>query len=77
MRIKFTAIHSISKILNFEQQLVLEIYEDEHQRQMIEENDRKTALMEEIQQSSASLYEVIDVTNNDIAEMTDVLDQFT
>ena len=70
---KFTAMHSISKILNFEQQLVLEVYEEEHTRQMIEENERKTALMDEIQQSSASLYKVIDVTNNDISEMTDVL----
>lgn len=71
---KFTAMHSISKILNFEQQLVLEVYEEEHTRQMIEENERKTVLMDEIQQSSVSLYEVIDVTNNDISEMTEVLD---
>ncbi|MBE1554925.1 globin-coupled sensor protein [Sporosarcina limicola] len=70
---KFYAIHSISKILNFEQQLVLEIYEKEHTQQMIDENERKTVLMEEIHQSSSSLYDIINKTNGDIADMTDVL----
>jgi len=71
---KFKAIHSISKILNFEQQLVLEIYEAEHENHLVEENERKTEIMEEIHQSSLSLNEVIDNTNSDIEEMTNVLD---
>ena len=71
---KFKAIHSVSKILNFEQQLVLETYEAEHQNYLVEENNRKTELMDEIQQSSMVLNEVISNTNNDIDEMTNVLD---
>ena len=71
---KFKAIQSISKILNFEQQLVLEVYEAEHQNHLVEENNRKTELMEEILQSSVVLNEVINNTNNDIEEMTNVLD---
>jgi heme-based aerotactic transducer len=70
---KFAAIHAVSKILNFEQQLVLETYENEYSRRMVEENEQKTALMKEIQQSSSDLYEIIDKTNADIADMTDVL----
>lgn len=71
---KIKAIHSISKILNFEQQLVLEIYEAEHENHLVEENNRKTELMDEILQSSTVLNEVISSTNNDIEEMTNVLD---
>ena len=71
---KFKAIHSISKILNFEQQLVLEIYEAEHERYLIEENESKTALMDEIQQSSVNLTSIINITNKDVGEMTDVLE---
>ena len=41
---------------------------------MIEENEPKTALMEEIQQSSITLTNVIEITNKDIEEMTDVLE---
>lgn len=71
---KFKAIQSISKILNFEQQLVLEIYEAEHENHLVEENERKTEIMDEIHQSSLSLNEVIDNTNSDIEEMSNVLD---
>lgn len=71
---KFKAIHAISKILNFEQQLVLEIYEVEHAQQMVEENERKTVLMQEIQESSAALTEVIGHANNDLDEMTNILE---
>ena len=71
---KFKAIQSVSKILNFEQQLVLEIYEAEHENHLVVENNRKTEVMEEIQQSTVVLNEVISNTNNDIEEMTNVLD---
>ncbi|WOV86581.1 globin-coupled sensor protein [Sporosarcina oncorhynchi] len=71
---KVIAINSIAKILNFEQQLVLEVYEQETEQQLIDENEKTTALMEEIQQSSQVLYEVIDKTNNDVHDMTQVLE---
>lgn len=71
---KVIAINSIAKILNFEQQLVLEVYEQESEQKLIDENDKKTALMEEIQQSSTVLYEVIDRTNKDVHAMTQVLE---
>lgn len=71
---KFKAMHAISKILNFEQQLVLEMYEIEHEQQMLEESERKTALMLEIQESSAALTDVISNTNSDINEITEILE---
>lgn len=71
---KLKAIHAISKILNFEQQLVLEIYELEHAQKMNEENERQTVLMQEIQESSAALTEVIDHANSDLDEMTNILE---
>lgn len=71
---KFKAIHAISKILNFEQQLVLEIYEVEHAQQMVEENERQAVLMQEIQESSAALTEVIGHANSDLDEMTNILE---
>ena len=71
---KVIAINSIAKILNFEQQLVLEVYEQATEQKLLDENDKKTALMEEIQQSSTVLYEVIDRTNDDVQEMTQVLE---
>ncbi|MDW0114909.1 globin-coupled sensor protein [Sporosarcina saromensis] len=71
---KVTAIHCISKILNFEQQLVLEVYEQAHEQKLVDENEKKTALMDEIQQSSSVLYEVIDKTTTEVQQMTEVLD---
>lgn len=74
---KVTAIHCISKMLNFEQQLVLEVYEQVNEQKLVNENEQKTALMEEIQQSSTVLYEVIDKTSKDVHDMTDVLENLT
>ncbi|MBD7985853.1 globin-coupled sensor protein [Sporosarcina sp. Sa2YVA2] len=71
---KVIAINCIAKILNFEQQLVLEVYEQENEQKLIDENDKKTALMEEIQQSSLVLYEVIDKTTSEVHDMTTVLE---
>lgn len=71
---KVTAINSIAKILNFEQQLVLEVYEQENEQKLIDENTKKTALMEEIQQSSTVLYEVIDKSTAEVHDMTVVLE---
>lgn len=64
---KLEAMHSVSKILNFEQQLVLEIYE--------EENNRKTELMTEIRESSVTLHTIINCMDRDISGMTEVLER--
>lgn len=71
---KFKAIHAISKILNFEQQLVLQMYEAEQERLLLNENERTAKLLYEIQQNSSNLNTVIQSTNKDIDDMTNVLD---
>lgn len=62
---RIEAIQSISKIFSFEQQLVLEIYE--------EESEKKTELMNDIRESSVALDGIIYEMNDDIASMTVVL----
>lgn len=70
---KYKIMQVISKLLNFEQQLVLQMYEAENERGLIQENEQTTALLEEIQHSSHALNTVIQIANNDIEEMTTVL----
>lgn len=60
------AIQSISKILSFEQQLVLEIYE--------KENANQVSLLDEIRKNSRSLHNIINSMNKDILGMTKVLE---
>lgn len=70
---QFRILAAISKILNFEQQIVLESYEEQHQKVLKKENDRQAEMMVAIRESSASLSEVTSETNNDIIEMMSVL----
>lgn len=71
---QFKILAAISKILNFEQQIVLESYEEQHQEELTKENDRQAEMMLAIRESSASLSEVTNETNNDIIEMMSVLE---
>lgn len=70
---QFRILAAISKILNFEQQIVLESYEEQHQEVLTKENLRQAEMMTAIRESSASLSEVTSETNNDIIEMMAVL----
>lgn len=64
---------AISKILNLEQQIVLESYEQLHQENLKREIDRQQDMVITIRENSASLSEVTNATNNDIIEMIQVL----
>lgn len=70
---QFEILAAISKILSLEQQIVLESYEYQHQKEIQKENEEKTELMTAIRESSASLSEITNETNNDIIEMIEVL----
>ncbi|MBQ0138419.1 MAG: globin-coupled sensor protein [Kurthia sp.] len=70
---QFKILAAISKILNFEQQIVLESYEEQHQEALTRENARQAEMMVAIRESSASLSEITNETNNDILEMMTVL----
>lgn len=71
---QFRILAAISKILNFEQQIVLESYEEQHQEVLTKENSRQAEMMVAIRESSASLSEITHETNNDILEMMTVLE---
>ncbi|MGE7622647.1 protoglobin domain-containing protein [Viridibacillus sp. NPDC096237] len=66
-------INTIGKIINFEQQIVLEAYEKQHQEALTKENKRKSEIMEVIYSNSVSLSAVTSETSKDIVEMTKVL----
>ncbi|MBK3495935.1 globin-coupled sensor protein [Viridibacillus sp. YIM B01967] len=70
---QFKILNSIAKTLNFEQQIVLEAYEKQHQEELTKENERKSEIMEIIHSNSVSLSAVTSETANDIVEMTKVL----
>lgn len=70
---QFKILAAISKILNLEQQIVLESYEQLHQENLKHENDRQQNMMIAIRENSASLNEITSETNNDIIEMISVL----
>ena len=70
---QFKIVAAISKILNFEQQIVLESYEIQHQEELTKEMDRQSKMIVSIRENSASLSEITNETNNDIIEMMSVL----
>jgi len=64
---------SISKMLNFEQQLVLTIYEEKNEEVLREENERKSLLMDRLRNSSIELEDIIRRTTHDLDQMQDFI----
>lgn len=64
------AIKVINKLLNLEQQVVLEAYDDEVLRIKEEEAQAKTQQIESLEQTSAELASLAENTNTSIEEMT-------
>lgn len=68
---------AISKILNLEQQIVLESYEEQHQRQLQQENVQKDQMMQEILSNSKEVGQIVSATNNELQAMGGVLQNLT
>lgn len=68
---------AISKILNLEQQIVLESYEEQHQRQLQQENVQKDQMMQEILANSKEVGQIVSATNNELQAMGGVLQNLT
>ncbi|WP_313893097.1 globin-coupled sensor protein [Psychrobacillus sp.] len=66
-------LNAISKILNFEQQLVLETYEKKHREELEMESERKSNLVETVRSNSNSLSDITKKTNTNIEMMTNDL----
>lgn len=74
---QYRIILAISKILNLEQQIVLESYEEKYQRCLKKENVQKDQIMQEIMTSSAQLQQIVSMTNVDLQSMNEVLMHLT
>lgn len=74
---QYRIILAVSKILNLEQQIVLESYEEQYQHSLHQENARKDQMMQEIIASSAQLQHIVSMTNGDLQAMNAVLNHLT
>lgn len=63
------AINAFSKLINFEQQLVIEAYEKEEQRIRSESLEMKYRIVERIQQTAQELTHISDQTNASLQEI--------
>lgn len=63
------AINAFSKLINFEQQLVIEAYEKEEQRIRTESLEMKYRIVERIQQTAQELTHISDQTNASLQEI--------
>ena len=63
------AINAFSKIINLEQQLVIEAYEKEEQRIRMENVELQTKLIDRIQNTAQELYSISDETNDSLQEI--------
>ena len=63
------AINAFSKIINFEQQLVIEAYEKEEMRIRMENVELKIQLIDRIQNTAQELYSISDETNDSLQEI--------
>lgn len=63
------AINAFSKIINLEQQLVIEAYEKEEQRIRLENVELQTKLIDRIQNTAQELYSISDETNDSLQEI--------
>ncbi|MGN7477672.1 globin-coupled sensor protein [Solibacillus silvestris] len=63
------AVNAFSKIINFEQQLVIEAYEKEEERIRMENEDMKLKLIDRIQNTAQELNNISDLTNASLQEI--------
>lgn len=71
---RFEILKAISKILNLEQQIVLELYEDEYERALMQKTEAQMAIVQSVRANSSALSEVAGETNDAIVSIADVLE---
>ncbi|WP_027964875.1 globin-coupled sensor protein [Halalkalibacillus halophilus] len=64
-----TALHATSKILNIEQQLVLETFEQENTRIREEQNEKQATLLEEMENMSSELVQISNQTDASLQQL--------
>ncbi|WP_010290308.1 globin-coupled sensor protein [Kurthia massiliensis] len=71
---RFNILKAISKILNLEQQIVLELYENEYERALMQKTEAQTTIVQSVRTNSSALSEVAAETNDAIVSIADVLE---
>lgn len=70
---KIQILNAITKILNFEQQIVLETYEKIHREEQERESELKSTMVDTLRTNSISLADITKTTNKDIEIMSNEL----
>nr|WP_078554169.1 globin-coupled sensor protein [Bacillus alkalicellulosilyticus] len=71
------AVTAVTRIVNLEQQLVLEAYEKENQRLLLEETANKERVFVEVTKNSEELAAISEQTSSAIVEVTNKCDEIT
>lgn len=71
---QFQLILAVSKILNLEQQIVLEAYDAKHQLQLTAENEEKDRIVQTMKHSAAQMQAFVDQTNDELQSVCHVID---
>nr|WP_010306178.1 globin-coupled sensor protein [Kurthia senegalensis] len=71
---QFRLILAVSKILNLEQQIVLEAYDAQHQVQLDLENEQKDVMMQKMVASAEQMQRLVHETNEELQRVCVVLD---
>lgn len=72
---RFEILKTISKILNLEQQIVLELYETEYEQALTQKTAVQMAIVESVRENSSALSDVAAETNDAISAIVNVLDE--
>jgi heam-based aerotactic trancducer len=70
---RFEILKTISKILNLEQQIVLELYETEYEQALTQKTTAQMAIVESVRENSSALSDVAAETNDAISAIVHVL----
>lgn len=71
---RFEILKAISKILNMEQQIVLELYASDYEQALMQKNEANLAIVESVRSNSSALSTVAAETNDSISSIVTVLD---
>lgn len=70
---RFEILKAISKILNVEQQIVLELYASDYEQTLMQKNEVNLAIVESVRSNSSALSTVAAETNDSISSIVTVL----
>lgn len=70
---QYRIMMTISKILNLEQQIVLESYDEQYKQNLQQENHQKDQIMQDIVMNSSQVSEIVALTNQELQAISGLL----